>query len=119
MHWLADVSIPIDISWTNASGEEMSGDDVTSDEDSVWDDDENDAGAATPVASSAVGTAPVAHGTPGLMAELSQQQLLHAPVAARDKGGESSIRNPPPKPLQNPGSRVWRSEIEVRRRRSG
>ena len=77
MHWLADVSIPIDISWTNASGEEMSGDDVTSDEDSVWDDDENDAGASTPAPAAAVGSS-VTHGTPGLMAELSQQQqLLH------------------------------------------
>lgn len=114
MHWLADVSLPIDISWTNAAGVELSGDDVTSDEDSVYDDDEDEAGMTTPAAAAAA-TTPVAHGTPGLMAELSQQQQLQfAPSAVREKGGEKSVRLPPSsKQLQNPGSRVWRAEIEV------
>lgn len=95
----------------------MCGDDVTSDEDSGSEDLER--GTPTPTRAASGATA-----ASGIDAAL---HVAHSPAGFMGAGGRSSqadsvdVTHAPGTPLpsllkqrQNPGSRLWRSEIEVR-----
>jgi hypothetical protein len=93
VHWIADVSLPLDISRANQRGEEVSADElVTSDEDS-GDASDND--------------------------EKGPTAQRHANLRGRQSGtsvGSAGTATPwpaQPKAKSNPGSRLWRAEIQV------
>lgn len=113
-HWLADVSLPVDISWTNGLGAELASDSASSD-------DSGSRHGAAAISSSlqrGVSGGGSSHFSPrrglsGGAAAASQSM----PAADDELASEEPSEAEQPmttKSALNPGSLVWRQEIQVR-----
>ena len=102
LHWLADISLPVDVSWADELGNEISLDDLTSDEDSGSGEDGN-------------GSVDWAAGISSLRRSVGNQQPAPAttlPTPTDNATAELRCGQPArAKSRANPGSRLWRGEV--------